>query len=260
MRECPAAGRPIEAYECAAARHTTYACPESCPFNVFALGSYDRVQAIEHSADEKYVKWLVEHAADPDGLAADMQRTLGDSPQPAYFHRLAWHGVYRVGPRGDTCLGEWAKAGFPGLSADERILMRGRLRLRPAMLEVRCILDDKRVEVADLLDADGGAFIVVDTGFARQVVRFEVYGAHIYPLPHYSRLLGTCLLIPAFHPLAPEEVIHEIIRHLGGPDDDASRRAWLSEHFEIPSRRWRWPGDKRCSRRWMANSARRSMR
>jgi len=50
MRECPAAKRPIEAFECAEGRHTTYACPESCPFNVFATASYQKFQAIEHSA------------------------------------------------------------------------------------------------------------------------------------------------------------------------------------------------------------------
>ena len=51
MRACPAAGRPIEAFECAAGRHTTYACPESCPFNVFATANYHKFQAIERPAD-----------------------------------------------------------------------------------------------------------------------------------------------------------------------------------------------------------------
>jgi hypothetical protein len=113
MRECPAAGRPIETFECAAGRHTTYACPEACPFNVFATASYQKVQAIEHSADEKYVEWVESHAADRARFEADMRRSLGDHPNPAYFHRLAWPGIYHVGPGGDTCIGEGAKAGFP---------------------------------------------------------------------------------------------------------------------------------------------------
>ena len=232
MRECPAAGRPIEAFECAAGRHTTYACPESCPFNVFATASYQKVRDIEHSADEKYVLWVMEHAADRAQFKADMRRSIGDQPSAAYFHRLAWHGVYRVGPGGDTCLGAWAKAGFPGLSADERVLMRSRMRLRPAMLEVHRIMDDHRVEVVDLLGPERVSFVIVDSGFARQVGRFEVYAGHIVPLPHYTRLLGTCVLVPNFHPLAPEEVIQEIIRHLGGPGDNSGRRVWLAEHYE----------------------------
>jgi hypothetical protein len=64
------------------------------------------------------------------------------------------------------------------------------------------------------------------------VVRFEVYAGHSFTLPHYTRLLGTCVLIPNFHPLPPEEVIQEIIRHLGGPGDNAGRRVWLAEHYE----------------------------
>ncbi|MCX6926598.1 MAG: hypothetical protein NT154_25825, partial [Verrucomicrobia bacterium] len=232
MRECPAAGRPIEAYECAAGRHTTYACPEACPFNVFATASYPQMQVLERSIEEKYFTWVTDHAADRVQFAADMRRLAGGGPSAAFFHRLAWHGVYRVGPSGDTCLGEWAKAGFPGLQADERVLMRCRMRLQPAMLEVHRILDDKRVEVVDLLDPERGSFIIMDSGLARQVVRFDVYAAHTIPLPHYSRLLGACMLVPNFHPLAVDEVVQEIIRHLGGPSDNPGRRAWLAEHHE----------------------------
>ena len=232
MRECPAAGRPIETFECAAGRHTAYACPEPCPFNVFATASYHKFRDIERSADEKYFKWVMGHAADRAQFEADMRRLVGDRPSSGYFHRLAWHGVYRVGPGGDTCLGEWAKAGFPGLGADERVLMRSRMRLQPAMLEVHRVIDDQRVEVVDLLDPERGSFVIVDAGFARQVVRFELYAGHIEPLPHYTRLLGTCVLVPNFHPLAPEEVIQEIIRHLGGPEDNSGRRVWLAEHYE----------------------------
>jgi hypothetical protein len=199
---------------------------------VFATANYPKFQAIEHSADEKFFKWVMQHAADRTQFEVDMRRLVADQPDAAYFHRVAWHGVYRVGPGGDTCLGEWAKAGFPGLGADERVLMRSRMRMQPAMLEVHRILDGQRVEVVNLLDPERGAFMIVDGGFARQVVRFEVYSGHTVPLPHYSRLLGTCVLVPNFHPLAPEEVIQEIIRHLGGPGDNPGRRVWLAEHYE----------------------------
>jgi hypothetical protein len=199
---------------------------------VFAIASYQKLQAIERSADEKYFAWVSQHAADKAQFEADMRRLEEDRPSSGYSHRLAWHRVYRVGPGGETCLGEWAKAGFPGLGADERVFMRCRMRLQPAMLEVHRVMDSQRVEVVDLLDPERGSFMIVDTCFARQVVRFEVYAGHVAPLPHYSRLLGTCMLIPNFHPIAPEDVIQEIIRHLGGPGDNPSRRVWLAEHYE----------------------------
>jgi hypothetical protein len=231
MRDCPAAGRPIEAFECAEGRHNTYACPEACPFNIFATAKYDQYLPIEHSADEKFFGWLVEHAADQAQFESDMRRLIGDGPAPGYFHRIAWHGVYRVGPNSETCLGEWAKAGFPGLSADERVLMRSRLRMQPAMLEVHCVLDHQRVEVVDLLEPQGRPFVVVDRGFALQTSRFEVYATHVSHLPHYARLLGTVFLVPSFHPIAPVEVIREIVRHLGGPEADRGVKAWLAEHY-----------------------------
>jgi len=106
------------------------------------------------------------------------------------------------------------------------------MRLQPAMLEVHCVLDDQLVEVVDLLDPERGSFVIMDGGFARQVVRFEVYAGHTVPLPHYTRVLGACVLVPNFHPLAPEEVIQEIIRHLRGPGDNPGRRVWLAEHYE----------------------------
>ena len=232
MRDCPAAGRPIEAFECAEGRHTNYACPESCPFNVFAPANYQKFQDLERSTDAKYIAWVAKHAADPIQFETDMRRVVGDRPSPGYYHRLAWHGVYRVGPDGETCLGKWAKARFPGLGADERILMRSWMRMSPAMLEVHRILDDQRVEVVDLLNPERGSFVIVDNAFARKVSRFEVYSVHTIPLPHYTRLLVTCLLIPDSHPLASEEVIQDIIRHLGGPEDNPGRRAWLAEHHE----------------------------
>ena len=88
MRECPAAGRPIEAFECAAGRHTSYACPEACPFNVFATASYEKFQAIERSADEKFFGWLTAHVADRAQLEADMRRLVSDRPGSGYYLSL----------------------------------------------------------------------------------------------------------------------------------------------------------------------------
>ena len=49
-----------------------------------------------------------------------------------------------------------------------------------------------------------------------QAVRFGVYGLNIIPLPNYWRLAGVGTSIPDLQPLEVEEVIREIIRHLGG--------------------------------------------
>ncbi len=231
FRQCPAAGREITASDCAVGRHRTYACPETCPFNLFSIAEYEKERAVEHSADAKFLQWVKQHAADPEAFESDMRRLLEDSPNQRFFHSLAWHGMYRVGPKGLSCLGEWEQAGFPGLNADEAILMRGRTKMRPTMLEAQCILDHQRIQGVDLLDPARAPLLVVDRGLAAQAVRFEVYATNLFPLPHYSRVFGTCVMVPNFHPLPMEEVIAEIIRHRGGGADLAAMRDWLKEHY-----------------------------
>ena len=231
-RDCPAAGRQITSSECAIGRHTTYACPETCIFNVFSVHNYPDFRSIEDSANQKFFKWLLENVPDRAGFESGLQRILDGDSSTQYFHYLAWHGVYRVGADGDSILGKWEKAGFPSLSVDERILMQGKARMRPAIIEAHRIMDHCRVEVVDLLDPARVPFLIVDSLFAGQAVRFGVYFVDVVPLPHYSRLFGACLMIPNLHPVDPEESCREVITHLGGPSDTTGIRRWLGEHAD----------------------------
>lgn len=163
-------------------------------------------------------------------FACKLNELAEGGPTPAYYHFVEWHGVHRIGPDGETVIGKWVKADFPGLNADERIVTKGRIQTRPAMVEVHRIFDDHRVEVVDLLDPRRVPFLIVDYGFAAQVLRFGVYFVSVAPLPHYWRLFGSCVMIPNLHSLEPEEVIHGIVAHLGGPTDEVGIRRWLAEH------------------------------
>lgn len=233
MRECPAAGRAIDTAECAVGRHTTYACPPSCRFNVFGVDSYETFKTMERTADEKFFDWLTEHIPSRAEFEAGLKRLMEGPISAAYFRYLSWHGVYRKDAQGRSVLDRWAEDGFPGLSADERILMRGRQQMWPAMLEAHWIMDDRRVEAVDLLDPERKPILVVDQGFAAQAVRFGVYFATVVPLPHYARLFGTSIMIPHFHPLEMEEVICELVSHLGGGREPGAVRQWLTEHADL---------------------------
>ncbi|HRT08941.1 MAG TPA: hypothetical protein P5233_11195 [Candidatus Paceibacterota bacterium] len=234
LRDCPAAGRLIEAAECALGRHTTYACPEGCRFNVFAPASYEALKTIELSADKKFFGWLLDHVPSRAEFEAGLDRLLDEGPiSAAYFRYLSWHGVYRKDAQGRSVLDRWAEADFQGLSSDERIIMRGWQKMRPAMLEAHRIMDDRRVETVDLLDPERKPILVVDRSFAAQAVRFGVYFATVIPLPHYARLLGTCIAIPHFHPLEMEEVIFGLVSHLGGGREPEAVRQWLAEHADL---------------------------
>jgi hypothetical protein len=65
-----------------------------------------------------------------------------------------------------------------------------------------------------------------------QAIRFGVYGVYLIPLPNHSRIFGACTLLPDVFLQEPEEVIREIIGHLGGSTDEAGMRSFLSRHFE----------------------------
>ncbi len=231
-RDCPAAGHPISSAECGEGRQTVFACPEQCPFNPFATANYEAFGVLERAVDEKFFNWTVEHVENRAQFEHGLKKLLGEAPNAAYYDYLAWHGIYRLGPDGETCIGHWAKAGYPGLTADERTLLRGKLQMRPAVLEAHRILDSKRVEVVDLLDRERRPFLIVDRGFAAQAVRFGVYAVHLLPLPHYARIFGTCIAFPSLHPLEAEEIINETICHLGGPGDETGMRRWLMEHYQ----------------------------
>jgi hypothetical protein len=232
LRACPAEGRSIEALECALSRHGTYSCPETCEFNHFSAAHYAQYGEIEQSTDKKLIDWSANNVTDRSQFEAGVESRTFNEPHNSYFHFIAWHVFYRIDTNGETCVGKWAKSNFAGLNADERIVMRGRLQTRPAMLEVHRILDDKRIEVVDLLDSAGKSFIIVDRSLASLAVRFGTYGAHIYPTPHFYRLFGACLLFPDLPPFESVEIIRAIIAHLGGGNDETSMRLWLKEHFE----------------------------
>ncbi len=231
-RACPAAGREITSSECGLGRHTTYACPEQCPFNPFSAANYDECGRIEHGAEKKLFEWMLANAPDRAQFKEGLQRVMGSGPNPRYFHYLAWHSVFQTGPDGDSCIGKWAKAGFPGLTADERVFVRGRSQMRPAMIEVHQVLDGKRTEAVDLLDAEPRPILVADESLARQAIRFGVYEGYLIPLPNYCRIFGTCLQVPDLYPLESQEVIREIISHLGGGAGEAGMRSFLAQHFQ----------------------------
>ena len=231
-RPCPAAGREITAAECGAGRHTTYACPEQCPFNPFSAANYEEFGRIENATEKKLLEWLMANVPDPTRFKIGLQGLIGDAPNTSFFHYLAWHGVFQVNPDGETCIGKWAKAGFPGLTADERTYLRGRSQMRPAILEVHRILDNRRTEAVDLLDAAKRPILVVDQSFARQAVRFGVCGFYLIPLPNYCRISGAAISFPSLDPLESEEVIREIISHLGGGTDEAGMRGFLKQNFQ----------------------------
>jgi hypothetical protein len=233
MRECPAAGRAIEAFECATGRHSTYACPDHCLFSPFSAANYEQYTAIERAVDEKFFNWaMADCTAHDSKFESELRVRMGDEAGVSGLTYLAWRYFYHQDSDGTTCIGRFARAGFPGLKGDEKLLMQGRLQIRPVVLEVHRIFDERRVEVVDLLDTARQTFMVTDRGLAAHAVRFGVYAANAFPLPHYWRVFAASTMIPDQPPFSQEHIIREVISHLGGGTEPAGMRRWLAGHFK----------------------------
>jgi len=230
-RQCPALGREISRSDCGANRHSRYACPATCPHNPLALEHYTALLATEHKLDLRTVKWMFDEARDRLSLERGLQHALHTKSGHGAHAFIIWNLFFRRDERGLTCTERWARAGFPGLDNDERVLMQAKMQVRVVLLEVHRVLDDQRLEAVDLLVPDAPPMILVDRSLAARAPRFGTLLGWAYPLPHFWRLSGTTVFLPDVDVFEPLEVITETVRHLGGPSELAAIRLWLAEHF-----------------------------
>jgi len=231
QRRCPAIGREISAADCGDNRISRYACPADCEHNPFATVNDARLREIEDGLDEKTLAWLFADTADRPALAQAFRCAVeGGSPHAGHAF-TSWQLFFRLEADGLTCAQRWERAGFLGLKNDERVLFRAKMQVRIALLEIRSVLDEQRLEVVDLFSPGRVPLRVMDRSLAKQAVRFAPMVAWVFPLPYFWRVAGTVLAIPDWAPLEPGEIVTELARHLGGPAEPELLRRWLAEHF-----------------------------
>lgn len=224
-------GRGISHAECGEHRNSRHACPIDCPYNPFAPANYDQLLELEQRVDQQSLARLEEEAADPGALRQEFQRALSSSNPHALHARIVWRLFYEQDAAGRTCAQRWEAAGFPGLRNDGRVLLRGKMRTRVALLESHRVRDGGQVEAVDLLAASPQPLVVQDRGFAAGAVRFGTALTWVYPLPHYHRLFGTALLLQEVPGFEPRQVLEEVAAHLGGPLEEEPLRRWLAGNF-----------------------------
>ncbi len=227
-RSCPAVNRDITAAECGENRVSHYACPESCPFNPFAAANYAALLQAENALDLTCMKrCAAEDAAVTTTIAAARRLNEGHGWHAA----IAWNLFFQRDGSGKTFGERWQEAGFPGLKNDERVLFRGKMQLRVALLEVHRVLDEQRFEAVDLLDPTATPMMLVDRSVAAVAVRFVTILTWTYPLPYFSRLSGMGITMSDLGPFSPVEMLDACIAHLGGPAGRDAQRRWLAENF-----------------------------
>ena len=225
------AGREIPVSDCVAHRHSSYACPATCPHDPFAPVNYSRLLELEGKLDRQSMDYLLEHAADRPAMDKALQQAHSHPSLHAMHAWYEWNLFFAPGADGLTCCQRWEKTGFPELKSDQRVLLRAKMKTRIALVEIHRVLDGERVEAVDLLAPDALPMLFQDRGLAGMAVRFASVLTWIYPLPHFWRLSGTAAVITEMSQFSPEEIVMEIVRHLGGPATMDGARRWLAEHF-----------------------------
>ena len=191
-RACPAVRHEITPAECGEGRGRKYACPAHCLFSPFAPANYTQLLELEAAVDKESLARLDQEAPDRAALAREIQRASREKSPHTLHALIVWRLFHSTDASGRTCAQRWEQAGFPGLKNDGRVLMRGKMGLRLALLEVQRVLDSEQVEVVDLLDAEPKPFIIRDRGFASSALSVDSQ-TRIRPEEPRSRHFGPPL-------------------------------------------------------------------
>ena len=230
LRPCPALGGDISPADCGGQRHSRLACPEHCPHNPFASASYSHALEIEDRLDRKTVQRLEVETHDHESLQWEISHAKRNGVHGIHAF-FAWKLFFEHGADQTTFAERWERSGFGELKNDERVLLRGKMRMRIALLEIHRISEAGSVEAVDLLSADPKPMVFLDRNLAGRVARFSTLLAWTFPMPHYWRLSGSATAILDVREFSPPEIVREIVGHLGGPLTEPEIRRWLAEHF-----------------------------
>lgn len=235
-RDCPALARIITSAECGSGRHISISCPPECGFNPFSLPAYAQLRDVEDRLDKRTVDALIEEI----GIEA-FERILRGSPSSGNETdtntTIVRELFFRRDAGGRSFAERWQDTGKTGLKTDEQVMLAGKARMRPALLEIQEVRPDGSFTAVDLLEPTAGLLIFKDRMTWDRALRHEVMLVWTYPLPHYWRLSGGGIRWPDWPELDLSEVeqLHEIMHHAGNVAADAplpDKRDWLAFHFE----------------------------
>jgi len=230
QRPCPALGQSITPATCGEQRESRLKCPADCAYNPFNPANYSGLLEIEDRVDAMTLNRF--QAQGPVRAAEQFTKARTKEQVLVATHAFfSWNYFYAVNADHTTFAERWLKAPDAGLKNDERVLLRAKMQVRVALLEVHRILPGDRIEAIDLLLPAPVPIILLDRKLSAVTCRFSTFLAWIYPLPHYWRLSGTSFDQPEVAQLPATEIVREIVKHFGGPTSEAGMRRWLAENM-----------------------------
>jgi hypothetical protein len=229
-RHCPALVRDITPADCGEQRQSRLACPGNCPHNPFAEDNYLQLLEIEDRLDRKTMEKFV--AMTPNQSLFETELAQAERKSLHAEHALiAWHLFFAKDEDQITFAERWERLGLDGLRNDERVLLRGKAQMRVALLEIHRVAENGLVEAVDLFSPGAAPLTILDLSLGQVAVRFTTLLAWIFPLPHYSRVSGSAIIVPDMAPFTAPEIVRELVQHLGGPVTEPEMRRWLAQHF-----------------------------
>ena len=151
-RQCPALGRDIPVLECGAQRNSAITCPADCPHDPYSLapGNYERSLELEDRLNTLTVERLVAETADKS--AHHSQRAAARRSGPHGENAFLTRRIFFEHDAAQTTFAQrWERAGWPALKNDDRVFMRAKMLMRPALVEIHRILPNGLAEAVDLL-------------------------------------------------------------------------------------------------------------
>lgn len=212
-RECPALERVLSPAECGGGRGATIDCPAHCGFYPLGVENESALAELETEWVNRAMRRLVDRlGTQVFKQRLEEQRLPLRSPDLAMEYAiltgLQMELFHRPDAEGRTEAAQWEAEGWAGLNNDLRVMMRHRQQARPKLLEVREVLDERRVRCADLLNPDAASLTLFGSNQTGQNARFGGLLAWVVPYPHYHRNIGIAVqLTPALAARLREEIL-----------------------------------------------------
>ena len=233
QRDCPALGKRITSRECGENRIETYDCPEECPHHPFGVAQYDRFLEVESRLTSWINKQLLKEGWTLDARDLPEPEEWGPEETDVLLLRLQQKAFLRGDGEEPSPAERWQEDPPPGLVRDEAKLFRGFTTIRPALVEVRTILDSERVQVRLLTEDPDTDRILVDRSLAASLARFDCLLTPVYDAPFFLRTFGMARIWSSIPPFDERETLQQVIAWQGGPaEPGAEQRDWLAHHIE----------------------------
>ncbi|MDB6118600.1 MAG: hypothetical protein JWO08_2381 [Verrucomicrobiaceae bacterium] len=229
-RNCPALSKTITPKECGSDRVSKLDCPNSCEFHPFTAGNANGLAELEQRVFKKTQKRVLDELGGEP--ARELGRALREAEDEVSHFLMLTQAVHKAGDKeGPDFVERWQKAGFEGVNNDERTLLQAQRTQRPALLQIKKVLDQQSMEVTDLLESEPTTFTVVADVELDPVMEGDSLLAWIYDAPLFTRLSGPAFELPENESGNPLEALAEIARKLDGPMIPGQLGLWLRSHM-----------------------------